>query len=154
MSRGRCTATVIFFCLVALVRIAATQSLFSPTYDEPLHVASGYEYLHNRQYSNDRSHPPLARAVFAFPLRHATLVGNDGLDRVGQLYESAGDYMRGVTLSRRGNLLFVVLAIVGVALWTVQVMGRAAAGLAAATFSLPSPALAPGRLAPTATAGT
>src|SRR5437016_6162385 len=105
MSRLLFVAAVAVICLVTVLRIAATQSLFSPTYDEPIHVASGYEYLHDRHYANDRTHPPLARAVFAFPLRHATLVGNDGIDRAGQLYESAGDYMRGVTLSRRGNLL-------------------------------------------------
>ncbi len=112
-------------------------------------MASGYEYLHDHHYSNDRSHPPLARAVFAFPLRHASLTGSDGLDRVGQLYQSAGDYMRGVTLSRRGNLLCVLLAILGVALWTVQTMGRAAAVIAATLFALLPPVLAHGGLATT-----
>jgi len=154
MSRVQLIVAVAAIALVTVVRIAVTQSLFSPTYDEPLHVASGYQYLHDRQYSNDRSHPPLARIAFAWPLRHAQLTGSDGLDRVGQLYQSAGDYMRGVTQSRRGNLIFVVLAIAGVALWTVQLMGRTAAAIAAAIFALLPVVLAHGTFATTDMAGT
>jgi hypothetical protein len=154
MSRLQFALAVAVVCAVAAIRIAVTQHLFSPTYDEPLHVASGHEYLSAHNYTNDRSHPPLARIAFAFPLRHAALTGSDGLDRVGQLYESAGDYMRGVTLSRRGNLLFVILAIAGVALWAVQLLGPTAAALAAAIFSLLPPVLAHGTLATTDMAGT
>ncbi|MEK6371944.1 MAG: hypothetical protein AABO58_04545 [Acidobacteriota bacterium] len=154
MSRAQFAIAVAAICAVTAIRIAVTQHLFSPTYDEPLHVASGHQYLSARSYTNDRSHPPLARIAFAFPLRHAALTGNDGLDRVGQLYESAGDYMRGVTLSRRGNLLFVILAIAGVALWAVQLLGPAAAAIAAAIFALLPPVLAHGALATTDMAGT
>lgn len=149
MSRLQLAVAVAGIALIAVVRIAATQSLFSPTYDEPLHVASGHQYLHDGKYNNDRSHPPLARMAFAWPLRHAELHGDDGFDRAGQLYESAGDYMRGVTASRRGNLIFVALAIAGVALWTEQVMGTAAAAIAAAVFSLLPVVLAHGALATT-----
>jgi hypothetical protein len=154
MSRFQFAAALAVIAVVTSVRIAMTHAVFSPTYDEPLHVASGYEYLHDRHYSNDRSHPPLARIAFAFPLRHATLTGSDGLDRVGQLYQSAGDYMRGVTQSRRGNLLFVVLTVIGVALWGVQLMGRTASAIAAAIFALLPVVLAHGALATTDMAGT
>src|SRR2546421_1728323 len=109
MSRMQCIAAVAVIALVTVIRIAVTQSLFSPTYDEPLHVASGFQYLAEHKYTNDRSHPPLARAVFAWPLRHARLTGDNGFDRAGQMFESAGDYMRGVVAARRGNLIFVVL---------------------------------------------
>src|SRR5437764_15483530 len=114
MSRTAFILAVAAIALVTVVRIAVTQSLFSPTYDEPLHVASGFQYLTEHRYTNDRSHPPLARIVFAFPLRHARLTGTDGLDRAGQLFESAGDYMRRGVAARRGKLLFGVLAIRGV----------------------------------------
>jgi len=154
MSRAQFAIAVAAVCAVTAIRIAVTQHLFSPTYDEPLHVASGHEYLSAHTYMNDRSHPPLARIAFAFPLRHAVLTGSDGLDRVGQLYESAGDYMRGVTLSRRGNLIFVILAIAGVALWAVQLLGTTAAAIAAAIFALMPPVLAHGALATTDMAGT
>jgi hypothetical protein len=153
MSRVQLVVAVAVVCGITAIRIAAIQPLFSPTYDEPLHVASGYQYLTEHQYTNDRSHPPLARAVFAFPLRHAGVTFGSGLDRAGQIYASSGDYMRGVVESRRGNLLFVVLAIVGVALWTVQVMGRAAAAIAAAIFALLPQVLAHGALATTDIAG-
>jgi hypothetical protein len=154
MSRVQFVVAVAAVCAITAIRIAVTQHLFSPTWDEPLHVASGHEYLSARNYTNDRSHPPLARIAFAFPLRHAVLTGDDGLDRVGQLYQSPGDYMRGVTLSRRGNLLFVILAIAGVALWAVQLLGRTAAAIAAAIFALLPPVLAHGALATTDMAGT
>src|SRR4051794_29589812 len=153
MSRIAFVAALAVIAAVTVLRIAATQSLFSPTYDEPLHVASGYEILHDHRYTNDRSHPPLARMAFAWPLRHAALTGDDGFDRAGQLYESAGDTMRGVTQSRRGNLPFVALAVFGVALWAVQVLGRGAALLAAAIFALLPVTLAHGALATTDMAG-
>src|SRR5689334_22336754 len=108
MSRLQFIAAVAVIALVTILRIAATHSVFSPTYDEPLHVASGFQYLTEHQYTNDRSHPPLARIVFAWPLRHARPAGGDGFERAGQMFASAGDYMRGVILARRGNLLFVV----------------------------------------------
>ena len=154
MSRVQFILAIGIIVLVTVVRIWLILPVFSPTYDEPLHVASGFQYLSEHRYTNDRSHPPLARIVFAFPLRHAQLTGTDGLDRAGQMFESAGDYMRGVIVSRRGNLLFVVLAIVGVALWTVQLMGRVAAVIAAAIFALLPPILAHGGLATTDIAGT
>jgi len=153
MSRPAFIAAVAAIALVTVIRIAVTQSLFSPTYDEPLHVASGFQYWTEHKYTNDRSHPPLARAVFAWPLRHAKVSGADGFDRAGQMFESAGDYMRGVVVARRGNLIFVVLAIIGVALWCVQLMGRAAATIAAAVFALLPPVLAHGTLATTDMAG-
>src|SRR5437870_6138874 len=117
MSRLQSIIAVAVVCLVTAIRVAATHAVFSPTYDEPLHVASGFQYLTEHKYTNDRSHPPLARIVFAWPLRHARLTGPDGFDRAGQMFASAGDYMRGVVEARRGNLIFVALAIVGVALW-------------------------------------
>src|SRR5436190_1980116 len=144
MSRVQLILAVGVLAVITAIRIAATHAVFSPTYDEPIHVASGFQYLSEHRYTNDRSHPPLARIAFAFPLRHATLTGSDGIDRAAQLYESAGSYMRGVELSRRGNLLFVILAIAGVALWTVQLMGRTAAAIAAAIFALLPPVLAHG----------
>src|SRR5438876_5221285 len=154
MSRLLSIIAVAVVCLVTAIRVAATHAVFSPTYDEPLHVASGFQYLSEHRYTNDRSHPPLARIVFAFPLRHAQLSGTDGFDRAGQMFESAGDYMRGVVAARRGNLLFVVLAVIGVALWTLQLMGRVAAVIAAAIFALLPPMLAHGGLATTDIAGT
>jgi 4-amino-4-deoxy-L-arabinose transferase-like glycosyltransferase len=153
MSRLQFGGAVAVIALVTVFRIAATHAVFSPTYDEPVHVAAGYQYWTEHQYTTDRAHPPLARIVFAWPLRHAQLTGSDGFDRAGQMFASAGDYMRGVVAARRGNLLFVVLAIIGIALWTVQVMGRAEAVIAAAIFALLPPVLAHGGLATTDMAG-
>ena len=53
--------------VVAAIRVAATHRVFSPVYDELLHLAAGHEYLTEHRYSIDLEHPPLARAVEALP---------------------------------------------------------------------------------------
>ena len=55
-------------CAFAVLRIRATHHVFSPTTDEPVHLAAGYEYLTQHKYTIDSEHPPLARAVLALPL--------------------------------------------------------------------------------------
>ena len=42
-------------CVIAAFRVAATHSIFSPTYDEPVHVASGFQYLTEHRYTIDHS---------------------------------------------------------------------------------------------------
>lgn len=60
----------IALCLIYVVQCAwfiRTQSL---TYDEPTHIAAGLEALRNRRFEIwDDHHPPLARLLFALPLR-------------------------------------------------------------------------------------
>jgi 4-amino-4-deoxy-L-arabinose transferase-like glycosyltransferase len=140
-------------CLVTVIRIAATHGVFSPTWDEPIHVNAGHEYLTDHRYTQDLQHPPLARIAIAWPLRHATPDAG-GWERPAQIYESAGSYMKGVRASRRGNLIFVVLAIVGVYFWTAGLFGPWAGIAAAALFANLPPILAHGGLATTDMAGT
>lgn len=45
----------------------------SPTYDEPIHLASGYLYLRTGAYWLDTSSPPLARVIVAVPLLFMSL---------------------------------------------------------------------------------
>ena len=137
---------------VTVLRIAATHAIFSPTYDEPLHVDAGWEFVALHRYASSTDNPPLARAVFAFPLRNAQPVAAEG--RIGQIFDSAGDYVRGVVLARRGNLLFVAIAIIGVALFGWRIIGPWGGVIAAALFSLLPPILAHGGLATPDMAGT
>jgi len=140
-------AALLFISLLTVIRIAITHHIFSPTYDEPLHVAAGYEFVAEHHYRTGVDNPPLARAFFAWPLRHAHPTSNDGLEKIGQVYESAGDYMRGVALSRKGNLVFVVLAIVGTFLFAADLLGNTAGLLAALIFAMLPTTLAHGGLA-------
>jgi 4-amino-4-deoxy-L-arabinose transferase-like glycosyltransferase len=140
-------------CLLTAVRIASTHGEFSPTWDEPYHVNAGHEYLVDHTYSADLQHPPLARIAFAWPLRHARPTG-EGWERMDQIYDAAGSYMKGVIVSRRGNLIFVVLAIIGVYLWAARLFGDVAGIAAAALFASLQPILAHGGLATTDMAGT
>jgi hypothetical protein len=54
--------------LVALLRVAATHRVFSATVDEPIHLASGYEWFKG-ELTTDMTHPPLARVLGALTLR-------------------------------------------------------------------------------------
>jgi 4-amino-4-deoxy-L-arabinose transferase-like glycosyltransferase len=145
---------VALVCAFTVLRVASTQRLFSPTFDEPIHVAAGHEYLTQSQYKLDVEHPPLARIFFAWPFRHATATASNVIERGTQLYESSGDYMRGVARSRRGNLLFLLIAVLMVALWTRDLFGNAPALVACVFFAMLPPVLAHGGLATTDMAGT
>lgn len=141
--------------LVALVvagtvwRVAATHGVFSPTWDEPAHVFAGYEYLVDGRYTFDISHPPLARIAFAFPLRHAKSAAENVHDRVGDVLSSPGHYMDGVASARRGNLIFLAIALIGLAIWAAGLYGGRVATIAAALFALLPPVLAHAGLATT-----
>lgn len=153
MTRGRAIGWLALVCAITILRVWNTHHVFSPTYDEPIHVAAGYEYLAEHHYTIDVQHPPLARLFFAWPLRHARLTGDDGLEHYAQVYEAAGNYMKGVATSRRGNLVFVLLAIVAVTLWARALFGTATGLVAGTLFALLPPVLAHGGLATTDMAG-
>ena len=154
MSRVPSLPLLALICLLTIIRIALTHSVFSPTYDEPLHVAAGWQFLAEHRYTKGTDNPPLARAFFAWPLRHAHPIASDGLEQIGQIYESAGDYMHGVALSRRGNLVFVVLAIAGVFLLAAELFDDTIGVLAALIFAMLPTTLAHGGLATPDMAGT
>src|SRR5690349_10224051 len=55
---------VVVILLFGVLRIALTWRIFSQTVDEPIHVASGYQWLTSSSY-DDAEHPPLARVLCA-----------------------------------------------------------------------------------------
>src|SRR5438094_18232 len=129
MTRGQMIAITAAICVITVVRIANTHGVFSPTYDEPAHIAGGYEYLKDHRYTFDTQHPPLARIFFAWPFRHATTSVPGDL-WIGDIIALRGNYMKGIMAARRGNLVFVIIAIVGVALWANALIGRVGAVIA------------------------
>lgn len=153
MSRAVAIAAVSVLSIVTLLRVASTHRLFSQTFDEPIHVAAGHEYLAEHKYTLDREHPPLARITFAWPFRDVVRTKEDWVERGIELYRSTGDYMRGLARSRRGNLLFVLLAICAVYFWARERLGHTAAVTASALFAMLPPVLAHGGLTTTDMAG-
>ena len=150
-------------CAFAVLRIRATHHVFSPTTDEPVHLAAGYEYLTQHKYTIDSEHPPLARAVLALPLTSTHVPAFDAYARGGDarqlhladaLLGANGDAMRDIARARVGNLLFVVIAIVAVALLGRDLFGETIGLAAAVVFVLTPPVLAHGGLATTDMAGT
>jgi hypothetical protein len=130
-------------------RVASTHDVFSPTWDEPAHIFAGYEYLADGRYTFDISHPPLARIAFAFPLRHAQSNAENVHDRVGDVLSSPGHYMAGVAAARKGNLIFLAVAVIGLAIWASALYGAHVGVVAAVLFALLPPVLAHAGLATT-----
>ena len=58
---------ILAVALIALasLRIVATYSEMSPTWDEPGHMACGLQYLAQHVYRYEAQHPPLARVMSA-----------------------------------------------------------------------------------------
>jgi hypothetical protein len=128
-------------CSVA--RVAATHRTFSQVFDEPWHVAAGYEVLTRGAIDYDVEHPPLARVAAALPFAsRPPPVAVDPVPRGNELLLQDGDYGRSLALARKGNLVFLVLGIVAVALWARRLCGPAVGLLATFLFSLLPPVLA------------
>ncbi len=129
---------------IALVRVAATHRVFSATIDEQAHIASGYDWWDGK-YTTDPTHPPLARIVFGLPLRILkipTPQSEHFASRGNELLHHEERYRRNLSWARRGNLLFLALAILGVAWWAARLYAPTTACLAAILFSLLPPILA------------
>jgi len=58
-------AIAVALVLFASIRIIATYTVFSHTYDEPAHIACGMEWLDKGVYRWEPQHPPLARVATA-----------------------------------------------------------------------------------------
>ncbi len=115
-----CAIAVLLLIGIAVVGVARTWTTFTATFDEPLHIASGMEWLDKGSYSYELQHPPLARAALAlgpylkglrsFSLPEAKAEGN-------AILYSGGSYWSNLASARCGNLLFLIQAGVIVFLW-------------------------------------
>jgi 4-amino-4-deoxy-L-arabinose transferase-like glycosyltransferase len=124
---------------VTLARVAATHRVFSAVVDEPVHIAAGYDWLVRHSNAFDPVHPPLARLVCALPLAgfarpwHTDIIGagND-------LLYAHDHYEHNLAMARRGNLLFLLVAMLAVWAWASRVFSRGVALIAVALLgSLP-----------------
>jgi hypothetical protein len=113
---------------LAIARVVSTYSVLNGTYDEPVHIACGMEWLQWGTYTCEPQHPPLARIAVALGpfvrgLRLATRL-NPPDQRSRSLYEegnailySEDHYWSNLTWARLGTLPFLVLLCVITFLW-------------------------------------
>jgi len=137
----------------AVARVSATRRVFSATYDEPMHLACGLDWLYGRPYTAQPDNPPLARIAAALPFALArapvpAATSPDNMSR-GNAVLYSGDYRENVARARAGNLVFLVAGILATGAWTARRFGRASGLAAAALFAWLPPVRAHAGLATT-----
>ncbi len=143
--------------LLASVRIVATYTVFNHTFDEPIHVACGMEWLDKGTYTFEPQHPPLARVAgalgpFLMGIRSQGLASRDlsarAVEGTAILY-SGHRYERTLSAARLGILPFFWIACAVVYVWGERYYGRALAAIAVFLFSFVPAVLAHAGLATT-----
>lgn len=145
-------------------RVYSTFDVFNDTLDERFHIEAGLDYLQRGVYSYEPQHPPLARvavgvlpfyvgglrltedrlapsgATVQKPLNRPRGPGESflwaGMWRTG----TSAEYWNTLTLARLGSLLFGLLAVCVVFLWSRELFGVEAA-VASAGIAAFSPTL-------------
>lgn len=157
----RWISALALLALLPLVRVASTHHVFSATADEPVHIASGYDWITRGVYVFDPEHPPLARGLFGLGLRAGGVVSPPpenwqtlqptwlAAARGMDLLWHDGQYVRNLTNARRGNLVFLLLALITIAAWAWRAFGPGVALIAVALFGSLPPVLAHAGLATT-----
>jgi 4-amino-4-deoxy-L-arabinose transferase-like glycosyltransferase len=136
-------AILALLIVVTLVRVATTHRVFSQTVDEPWHLVAGYDFLTKWKFTSDLHHPPLARVFFALPfVGTPEPPAGTTRDRGNTLLLRNDRYTQNVARARLGNLLFVALALLAVALWARHLISPAAGLVAALLLASLPPVLA------------
>ena len=118
----------------ACAAVIMTYGTYNQTWDEPLHMVAGLEWLERGTYAYEPLHPPLARVLIGVGprLAGARLDGDPNPWAQGNRILGAGDqYTRMLSLARAGVLPFLALAA-----WGVFLAGRRAAGAASGLVAL------------------
>lgn len=137
---------------LAMVRIAPAYSVLNGTYDEPIHVACGMEWIQFGTYTCEPQHPPLARiavalgpfikglrlaARFRAPDERPRSLTEEG----NAILYSQGRYWSNLTWARLGTLPFLVLLCVVTFLWARRWFSDAAGFWAVLLLACTSPIL-------------
>ncbi len=108
----------------------------APTFDESAHIPAGYANVHELDYRLNPEHPPLVKAIAAFPLLALNLNFPTHLaawqtDVNGQwvmggnfFYNSGNDAALLVRTARLGPILITLLFILVVYWWSSRLMGK------------------------------
>ena len=143
--------------LFASIRIIATYTVFSHTYDEPAHIACGMEWLDKGVYRWEPQHPPLARVATALgPYLLGTRCQNTpNVDLASMTKEGLAILYYGhhydltLELARLGVLPFFWIACLVVYWWGRRYFSASVAVVAVFLFSFLPPVLAHAGLATT-----
>jgi hypothetical protein len=147
MTDRRWWALLTLLVVFTLARVATTHRVFAQTIDEGAHLLAGYDVLTKRLFATDRMHPPLPRMLFALPFVNEPEPRSE--PRFPELLLRGDRYTQNVARMRMGNLAFLALGIVAVALWARRLLGAKRALLAAALYASLPPVLAHAGLATT-----
>jgi hypothetical protein len=131
--------------LFGTVRIVSTYAVFNHTFDEPLDIASGMQWLDQGVYRYGPQHPPLSRVMVALGpyLAGARSNGWDDQTMEGDtILYGGGHYDLRLALSRAGNLPFFWLACWMVFLWGARILGSVGAALSVLIFTMTPTVLA------------
>ena len=137
---------------VGVGRIVATYRHLSATFDEPVHLESGIEWIQFGRLTVNQMHPPLSRAIIAAGPYLDGVRWQDQPDwkteGIAELH-AGGDYWRTLSLARAGVLPFFVIAVV--ATWWLgrRIFGQEVGLASAAALSMVPPFLAHAGLATT-----
>lgn len=152
----RAGAVAIALVLLATVRIVATYTVFSHTYDEPGHIATGIEWIQTGHYQFQPEQPPLsgiAMAVGPYLMgargQHTPTNAQYAVIVEGLKILYSGDYDKLLSAARAGILPFFWVACAVVWLWGVRYFGRLEAVAAVFLFTFLEPVLAHAGLATT-----
>ncbi len=150
---GRWAGGIALFALaVAIASLCATYTVFSPTYDEPNHVAAGMEWLDKGTYHYEFQHPPLARIAVALGPYLAGLRAQsiwDASKEGNAVLGSRPPYVRNLKWARLGTLPFFLLACAVVYAWGKRWFGQKTGAAALVIFSCMPPVLGHAGLATT-----
>jgi hypothetical protein len=150
-------AAAIALTLFASVRIIATYAVFNHTFDEPIHVACGMEWLDKGAYTCEPQHPPLTRVAAALGpylsgIRSQGVATRDiysqPLEGIAILYHGH-HYERTLTLARLGILPFFWIACAVVYCWGARFFSKPLAVIAVFLFTFTPTVLAHSGLATT-----
>lgn len=140
----RFTAVVIGLLAAMTGLMYWAESLESVTFDEPMHIASGFAFLKTRDYSFNQEHPPLTKAIAAAPLllTAAELPPGPEPRDTGAAVDWSQDFVHknripAATLVRiaRSGMMLVTLILGGFLAWWCRVRyGAGAAIVALALF--------------------
>ena len=128
----------------------------SATMDELAHIPAGYGYVKYLDYRLNPEHPPLVKAIAAFPLIFQNLgfpidksswqtdINGQWVAGAQFLYESGNDADKIIQWSRLGPMILTLILIIFIYIWAKEIIGRWWALLPAFLFALSPTVLAHG----------
>ena len=129
---------IVLLILLGCMRIINTYSAFIQTFDEPAHIACGMEWINKGTYFYEPQHPPLTRIMAAVgPYLIGERSHNGGsIWKEGNLILYAHDYMKTLIAARAGNILFFLLASIGVSVLAWRIFDPRTAVAAVFIFTM------------------